>query len=184
MRAWLVLGMLGGCEPEVAAPVEPRVLVGPIDGTDAELGLVVDGERVSAYVCGGELTRATISRWFEGAGSTDAGTLATDSWELAWNADTGTLTDPSGVVSTFAVADQTESAALYDADDSGCRDGAVVWDDGGGLVLLGTWGCYAAGTELLEVTPVGTLRIADTLEATATGSDGEHAFTLSRVAPP
>lgn len=177
-RSLVMLPCLLACTPD------ERVFVGSIDGTDAEVGLVVQDGAATAYVCGGDETRTTLTRWFEGAGERDAGSLVQDDWTLAWSGAAGTLTDPAGTESAWAKEDQSRTAGVFDAEDSGCRDGAIVWDAGGSPVIRGTWGCYGGDNPMLEVTPVGTLRLADTIEATVAAPDGDHTFTLARVTLP
>ncbi len=163
MRAsLLLLPYLIACGPD------ERVFVGTVQGTDAQVGLVVTDVNVVAYVCGGPDTRTTLTRWF--AGSTmrslevspldsGVGTVTADDWSLSWNGDTGSLVDPDGVIANWVLDDQTGRAALYEGDDSGCRDGAIVWDVDGEPTLQGTWGCYGGPAPMLEVMPVGTLQL-------------------------
>lgn len=176
-RSLLLLPGLAAC-----APVE-QTFVGAVDDTDAQVGVVVRDGAATGYVCGGTDTRTTLTRWFEGEGEPEGGELTADDWTLTWGLEAGTLIAPTGTTYTWQVDDQTGTAGLYAAADSGCRDGAVVWDVGGSPALQGTWGCYGAETPMLEVTPVGTLQLADTIEATVAAPEGDHPFTLTRVTP-
>jgi hypothetical protein len=179
---WLALAMtFVACGPVVdTEPPDPpvqAVQIAPIDGTDARVGITVADGAVQAYVCGGPDTRVTHTRWFVG----DSPPLLQDDWTLDWDGVHGTLTDPGGVVATFTLEDQSGRAGLYDGDDSGCRDGAIVWDDGGTPALQGTWGCYTTSGEAIEVYPVGTLKLADTVPAWAQTSTGKRTFDLHRL---
>lgn len=175
--------MLALCTLAACGPDE-RVFVGSIDGTDAEVGLTVANGQAAAYVCGGDETRATLTRWFEGPAETTAGSLVADDWTLTWDGSSGTLTDPDGTASTWVAEDQSRTAGLFEATDSGCHDGAIVWDAAGAATMLGTWGCYAANLPMLEVTPVGTVRLADTIDARVAAPDGDRTFTMTRVTLP
>lgn len=89
----LLLLALPGCGDESAAttPVEPAraSFVGPLEGTDARVGLVREGARVLVYVCGGPSSLAS-TRWYQGD-VRDDGTI-----QLA-TADTTLQAAPSGV---------------------------------------------------------------------------------------
>lgn len=72
---WVVLALaLVGCggsdDSPAAVAATTTTLVGPVIGTDARIGLVVDETKGVLYVCGGETTRASLTRWFRGARTT------------------------------------------------------------------------------------------------------------------
>ena len=59
-----------------------------------------------------------------------------------------------------------------------------MWDLDGATTLQGTWGCYGGENPMLEVTPVGTVRLTETIEASVAAPSGDRTFTLTEVALP
>ena len=148
---------------------DERVLVGDVDGSDAVLAAIRDGTSVTVYVCGGDSTFDTHTRWFGGGSIDGEGAFSIDleDWTIAGTFDdldvAGTLTDPDGAQMTYsASAISTDSiAGLYTAEPDGCRTGVVLQDNGGGITGQGTWCNQAA--------EFGQVIILEPIEVTAQG---------------
>lgn len=143
--ATLTCLLAAGC---AGAPGASSAYVGKVvgSGQDAVVGVVSDGSRVSFYLCGGPLTYATLTHWFQGEiVSGDSFTLEasggfTGSGDLG--SGTGQILTGAGQTLSFSVHPAgTADDGLYSAMDGSCRTGAVVGDlDGDGTVRLqGTW---------------------------------------------
>jgi hypothetical protein len=157
------LGGGAGCAGvESVDPVSAPVYVGNVAGTDALLAVVVDGEEVVAYVCGGPSSFETHSRWFRApVGDTRerAINLENDGLSLVGSLEgsvaRGELREPDGTIRSWtAAALHGGLAGLYAAEDEGCMTGVIVGEseDGADPPAQGTW-CNAAGVRA-QVTPL------------------------------
>jgi hypothetical protein len=116
------------------AHAAPTVYVGAVEGTDANVALVVDNGQVLGYACGGNATWSTHSSWFpvtadsvlgdgsfkltgakghvlQGLYSADAaeGTLTLpDGTELPWAAEVATDNTPAGLYLLNEKSDEVE----------------------------------------------------------------------------
>jgi len=173
-----MLLLLLGCAPDV------YTLVGTLDETDAWIGVAVEGDSALAYVAGGEDTLVTHSRWF-----TDADLFSTElrdevnGWtfeaSVTESGATGTLLSPEDELFTFELLD---TGVLFDAADSGCRDGAVMRPGDGGLELQGVW-CDTLGSQE-PVIPVTELAMdLELLEVQVETDAGLRAFDMGPVRP-
>jgi len=173
-----MLLLLLGCATEA------YTLVGVLDDTDAWIGVAVEGDRAAAYVAGGSDTMNTHTRWFldDDLFSTE---LRDESGGWSFEASVtdagaaGTLISPEEEVWTF---DVVESGALFDAVDSGCRDGAILAPGDGGLELQGVW-CDTSGSQE-TVVPVTELSMdLELLEVQVETDAGLRAFDMGPVTP-
>lgn len=159
----------------------PATFVAPTDDDGITVGVVVDGERVDAYVCV-QGDGVALSRWLAGTREGDAATLTDAAWtlELAGldGAPTGTLTGEAGTA-TWTGAAVEAPRGLYDADDAGCRTG-FLW---GADDAVGTW-CSAEGA-YVQVEPPDTLRPAEdgTLTVGVDAPDGLREVRLTPLVP-
>lgn len=127
--------LLSGCGSSSEESTTPAVatFVGPLTSTDARVGLVVDDTKGVLYVCGGDTTRTTLSRWFKGP-RTAAGIDWTNGdlhvvaapQGTSWS---GTLKKSDGTTFSFAVTPVVANtiAGLYDASLPEGRAGVVVF---------------------------------------------------------
>jgi hypothetical protein len=155
-----------GC---VAPAAPPAFHVGPVSDSDAVVAVVREGTRVTAYVCGGERTYDTLTRWFEAdVREGDAVTITRDGYTLRLESSApdaaslpGTLTDAQGIARPFVARLQPTAplVGLYDSNDSGCRAGAMVWyaDGSADPRVQGTW-CDRGGL-VEQVEPVRPLQV-------------------------
>lgn len=147
----LALLLAAGCGDEGATPT----YVGRAGG-DAALGIVADGGLVTAYLCGGRDTFASLTRWFHGAVGPD-GKLSLVSGDATLTGDLGSLQGEivtgDGTTLAWTVTPASGGAGIYAADGA-CRTGAIVGDlDGDGQARLqGTW-CDGEG-RFAQVTPL------------------------------
>ena len=87
--------------------------VGKVEGTDAFIGLVTDGTRITAYVCDGDGTDINISAWFKGELSDNSFTLqSVDPLILAGELASGKING------TLQLADGSQHAFMADVVDS------------------------------------------------------------------
>jgi hypothetical protein len=136
------------------------VAVGTVLGTDAVIGRVSDGEKVTFYVCGGPTTYGTMTRWFSGADdASGAVSLVKDGWQVVSDAGghSGRIIPPTGPELAFEghAARFGTAEGLYGAVDSGCRTGAVVLEPSGssGPRVQGAW-CGNDGNKFEQVIPI------------------------------
>jgi hypothetical protein len=161
----LLVGGAIGCGGEegispVALPVQSYV--GDVEGSDARVAVVEDGEELVAYLCGGPTSFATLTRWFraplpeqgspfhlekdgiviEGSvsdGLAEGEIVASDGTRLAFQAEA----TPRG-----------DLAGLYGAQDEGCMTGVIIGSAAPGEepLVQGTW-CSASGSRA-QVIPI------------------------------
>jgi hypothetical protein len=150
----LLSGCLGG---EAGAD---DVAVGTVLGTDAVIGRVSDGEKVTFYVCGGATTYSTLTRWFSGPDdASGAVSLYKDGWQVVSDAGghSGRIIPPDGPSLAFEghAARPDTAEGLYGAVDSGCRTGAVVLQAEGRAAptVQGAW-CGGDGNKFAQVIPI------------------------------
>lgn len=153
-----------GCGADAA----PGTWVGAASDSDVVVAVAeVEGGGLVAYVCGGEATFATHTRWFQ-ADSAEGGGFeaARDGWTVAGEIDgeaaSGTITGPAGEALSFSASAVDEGAALglFAVEDSGCRTGAVVQAGADGEPWLqGTW-CDEED-HFAQVTPVAPIELTD-----------------------
>ena len=149
----LVVGCAGG-------DVVDDVAVGTVIGTDAVIGRVSDGEKVTFYVCGGATTYSTLTRWFSGPDdASGAVSLEKDGWQVVSDAGghSGRIIPPDGPALAFEghAAGFGTAEGLYGVVDSGCRTGAVVLDPPGAKAprVQGAW-CGSDGAKFAQVIPI------------------------------
>lgn len=202
-RGWLGWVALGGtlvaCGGEVetvgATRAEPaRAYTGSLSSTDADIALVEQGGQVRAYVCGGELTYATLSRWFTlttspGAHGESEVRGEADGWRLEGTLTAsgaqGWLRGPDGEAarSWQARVVEDEVSGLYERREEVGVLGAIVQrreavaDPEVQGVLLGRAGYRA------QVTPVRPLGAPDHLQVTVTIDAVRQVRELRRVSP-
>jgi hypothetical protein len=169
------------------------VTIAAIDGTDAKVAIAFDGANVAAYVCGGDASYATMTRWFLGASDPSQFDGARDGWSIHGTTDPhaewhGTLTSPDGTIYTWhtgTIADEG-SIGLYDVMDDNCRTGAMVWTDSSDhqTHVQGTW-CSSVGVlagRYEQVTPVRPVeRVDSTLELLVNLPTGARDLVAQRV---
>lgn len=151
----LLLGCSGG------AAGADDVAVGTVLGTDAVIGRVSDGEKVTFYVCGGPTTYDTMTRWFSGPDdASGAVALEKDGWQVLSDpgGHSGRILPPSGPALAFEghAARFGTPEGLYSAVDSGCRTGAVVLEPPGasGPSVQGAWCGGGDGSRFEQVIPI------------------------------
>jgi hypothetical protein len=170
---WALAGVAAsgcaGAESVDPAPVSAPLYVGNVSGIDALLAVVVDGEELVAYVCGGSSSFATHSRWFR-APAGDAREreidLENDGLSLVGSLDgsgaRGELREADGTIRSWtAAALHGGVAGLYAVEDEGCLTGVIVGasEEGADPPAQGTW-CNAAG-ERAQVTPLRPILLQD-----------------------
>ena len=141
-----------GCSSEAVDPVgglEPRTVVGRVEGTDVAIAVVSDASRSVGYLCGGPATLSPWTRWLVGDGALLAG--GDESWSVEIDDDglSGTVYPHDGVAARWEGAEAEGSGGLYTVVDAGCRTGVVVETES---KAQGVW-CNAQGY-LEQVTPV------------------------------
>ncbi len=134
VRSVLVALLVSGCgASEEAVTTAPGALVGALAGTDARVGLVVNEERGVLYVCGGEATRASLTRWFSGARTAKGLDWTTDDLRVVaspsgagWSGEVRRA-DGSALSFSLSPAAAGTIAGLYEAKLPEGRAGVVVF---------------------------------------------------------
>lgn len=168
----VVLAVPLGCDPaeDDDDQVPVQIVVGRVDGTEAFIGIAMDGDRVFAYVCDGTpAAGTTLSAWFVAApgadsfaGSNPSG--ATLEGTIGDGSVTGTLVGSNGVSRGYTASAAAGISGLYfgelDADmpteawggwivDGGAQRGAVVDVQIGDIV----------GSPSINPAPTGTVDV-------------------------
>jgi hypothetical protein len=157
--AGLLSALCAGCAGGEAGASD--VAVGTILGTDAVIGRVSDGDKVTFYMCGGPTTYSTMTRWFSGADdASGAVSLENDGWQVVSDpgGHSGRILPPEGPALVFE-AHETRFGTpegLYAAVDNGCRTGAVVLQPPGSSapIVQGAWCGGGDGSRFEQVIPI------------------------------
>ena len=183
-----------GSEGGGDAPSPPRdskqAFAGALDGTDAMVAAVQNGQDWLFYVCGGETTRATLTGWFQTrldpksgtagveATSGDSTIVATPGGESL----SGTLEGAAGERYSFEAVrietPDTTIAGLYSTVDSGCRTGLVVAPD---ERIQGVW-CDSTGL-VGQVVPILPIEVDQRGLAVLAGPDMRLLHLLPAIPP-
>ncbi len=151
-----LLSLFTGCGDESAGESAgaSSSLVGVVEDTDAVVGIVTSADKVTFYVCGGDKTYNTMTRWFSGPAGT---TLSKNGWKVTVGAgfNKGAVITPQGKSHAWSARPVVTGSAegLYAVFDAGCRTGAVVTGSGPGTdpQLQGTW---CDGKRYAQVIPI------------------------------
>ncbi len=152
-------------EPEPESELQARVLVGAVDDTDIVLGVLIDGDDIAVYQCGGPRTVQTHTLWYRGsigdAANPDAFDLEADGFRLVGmrSADGlgGELLDPSGDSFTFVVDPVAEggAAGVYLGIHDGLHTGIIVRGEGDDLTAQGaTCGRNDPCSQVIILSPI------------------------------
>lgn len=136
---------IAGCSDD-GQLTRTRVRVGTAPGSDVVFGALVE-DTVSVYVCGGDSTFATHTRWFRDAALDDDGAfeMTLDGWTITGTAEedriTATLRDEAGAELELDGNGVPEDglAGLYTKEIDGCTTGLVVRGEGDDVQTQGTW---------------------------------------------
>lgn len=157
--AFLLSALLAGCAGGEAGASD--VAVGTILGTDAVIGRVSDGDKVTFYMCGGPSTYSSMTRWFSGMDdASGAVALESDGWQVLSDpgGHSGRIVPPQGPTLVFEAhaARFGTPEGLYAAVDSGCRTGAVVLQPPGddAPTVQGAWCGGADESRFEQVIPI------------------------------
>ncbi len=148
---------LAGCGDEGG---EPSRWVGSIEGTDAVVAAVSNGEEAVVYVCGGASTYASWTRWLRGPVEGGRVTLEKDGIRVEGDLASGALTfvaeDGGSARINARSVDENSVFGLYVNGDDGCNTGVVVLDEGGDAPRVQGTYCDAAGAraQVLPILPV------------------------------
>ena len=144
------------------------------------LQAVQQDDFLNLYVCGGDETFATHTRWFCASDMTNGQAIIGErGWTLYYDNGHATFVDEQGVSTTMDLEETSDNeAALYESNDSGCHDGAIAWTENGETRVQGVWGCPGFG---IQVEPVGTVRLRNRIELSAMHADGPRQFYMNRL---
>jgi hypothetical protein len=171
---------------------EGALYTGELAETDAMVAFAVRDDNVVGYVCGGDTTIATHSRWFcDRAERREDGLLHIVKTEAAWTLDAligatsvqGTVRSPDGVVYDVNAPLAADGAGLFADEVGGCSTGVIVLPAIDGAENRAQGAHCADGFEQFEqVTPVRPLeRDLHHLDVVV-GTDGPQ-MTVFRVQP-
>jgi hypothetical protein len=176
-------------EPSVSTQAE--TYMGALDASEVRIAVVRAGAKLEAYVCGTGATLESHTRWFMGSlDATGAAEISVEGWTLRVGAQDqlrGELEAPSGELQTWTADaiehDASSEVGLYDARETGCRSGVIVWQaiKGPSCKAQGAW-CDASGVRG-QVTPlVCTAQAALQVQGVRDGMTFD--FTANRVLAP
>jgi hypothetical protein len=119
--------------------------VSRVGDTDALLAVSIQDVHAVAFICGGEQTVTTYTRWMYNTVDEDDQTLAfeVDGWrldlEIAEPGANGELTTPTGDIIGIGatLTPGTDLQGIYSSVNDGCRDGLIVM--GTGSEAVGVW---------------------------------------------
>jgi len=136
LTALLIFSARAGNTAAATQPALAGEFVGRVDGSDAFVAVVADGERLFAFVCDGTDDGAGVWEWFRGTLDGDHAQLTNAAGqtlvvELAGDAVLGSVTFADGVAYPFVTEAAIGDAGLYRLDET-LGDRAVV---GGWIVL-------------------------------------------------
>jgi hypothetical protein len=133
----------GSTAPPPPTAAGMALFVGPVDGSDALVGLVLEDAQAVLYACGGSTDAHQLNDWFFGKAGDRALTLARAGARVDATIEAaqarGTLTLQDGTVLSFAAERQPDGAlgGLYSASADGCRIGAIVRQEAQGPRVVG-----------------------------------------------
>ncbi len=168
------------------------MFTGRLETADSVVGLAVSAEGdVYAYVCGGDTTFATHSRWFAGSLSSSFASLENDGFrfDVTQREETTdiTLTAPDGAVhstETKQAGAGSRSAVYESSAEADCPWGVVVLDDGGPEPdVFGTWCGQVESTKIFaQVTPVRPIDFSKAILPVLVNTPaGEERFEVRRA---
>jgi len=184
----LALFGCGSSDDTTTPAANTAALVGTLAGTDARIGLVLDDTKGVLYVCGGDSTRATLTRWFRGTRTAAGIDWTTDDLRVVaaprgatW---VGELKKSDGTSSSFEVTPTAAGtiAGLYESARAEGRAGVVVFQPSpsGPATILGAFKTTAGKLE--QVLPVReVLRTPQGIEVTV--ASVSTAFFVQPVSP-
>ena len=137
-----------------------EVVVGQLAGSELALGAVRTPDGLRAYLCGGETTVDTHSRWLSGPLNADgAFSLEADGFALVgdWGGDVlqATLTDPDGAALTVEAAAPEGDGGLFEADDGEQNTAVVVFSWVDDTITAQGASCTAARCAQVIIIPPG-----------------------------
>ncbi len=189
-----VLLLLAACADTIQDKQPPlttdsNVFVGQIEGTDALIALVIDGNTFTAYTCGQEESWQALTGWFEGTVAGTSITTTPGGWDMTLEASLsngvwqGTLT-ASGRSHTFtAERARTDRPAGFYLLNTDSREAGLIIDNS-----LNTAGVYygKSSRQTSPVTVTTELAGAGQLSSVrvSTTAYGGSSFTLQRTRTP
>lgn len=140
--------------------------VARVQGADAWLGVKVEGEDASAFVCGGVDNLATHTRWMYGEPDGDEVTFEQDGVRLDAHLEVSSVTGNLTVQGQLFPIDMHLSVAkdlegVYTGLDAGCRAGLIIVapNEEGQSTARGAW-CDDLG-HMAQVTPVQPIELTE-----------------------
>ena len=168
-----------------------RVYAGPVNGTDALVGVVIEGARALVYVCGGPTSLDQYNGWFEGeivdgalsaSGAGGALTLETVGDEVVRGAITPSLGRPA----TWAASDSVANAEVFrgPAPAAPCDTGGIiVGEHDGEPIFVGTF-CDGPPNLVGQVSPVRPFDLtAAGISVSVPRASGAETLRLAPAAP-
>lgn len=183
LRGWL-LSCLAVATVGCSSPPE-GMWVTRLTGTDAWVGITVEDGEGAAFLCGGDTTLDTHTRWMLETVDTEKVIFRDEGFQIEVTLTegdiAGQLVEPSGAAVAFDArrVGEEDLEGVYFGFDAGCGDGLIVLD---GNQALGAW-CSEDGLRA-QVTPVTPIeRTADGVAAFVELTDERRDFFLTRVDP-
>jgi hypothetical protein len=159
-----------GCAGKDAAPdvdhtsTPPRVFVGDVEGTDAQVGIVASSARARFYFCGGATSYLTLTRWLP-VGFTDASDITSQVVGLELKASLhgadakGTIRDQDGTMHLFGATEVAPGtvAGLYEAASPCGKVGLIVSQTSPSAPAAGQGACVSGDSQAPSVRQVNPI---------------------------
>ncbi|MEZ4239718.1 MAG: hypothetical protein R3F59_26890 [Myxococcota bacterium] len=153
-----------------------RPFTGEVDGTDAVLGLVADGDRGVLYVCGGPQTMGLLNGWVSVALDGEALSGTGDGYTVSGSLAEGVLATDAGDEWTFTLSEAEGPDGAWSATEpvGSCPVGVVILERGKRVQGVA---CPAVATIPAQVVPVGVVA-DDTVQLDVQTDDGALDFVV------
>jgi hypothetical protein len=152
------------------------------------IGAAINEDRIGLYVCGGDDTFASHSRWYDGVINLTTGDfdLALNGWVVTANLASGnmqgTIVAPDQSELTFVAAPAGDGiVGVYDGEPNGCRIGVVVMGSDAAPTVQGVW-CDDQNM-FSQVTPMGPASLTEAGLLHVVTLDGQNEFFAEPVTP-
>jgi hypothetical protein len=186
MIAAAALLVLSGC----ASPRPEGTWVSRVGTTDAWLAVTLQDTHAVAFICGGEQTLTTHTRWMYNTVDEHDEALAfeVEGWrldlELTDPGAAGELTTPAGDVigigATLTAGNDLQG--IYSSVNGGCRDGLIVIDSGDGPQAQGVYcdnrGHVRTAAPAEPLAEAGPDALTDGLPVVATSRSKRYEFVV------
>jgi len=179
--------LLSGC----ASPRPEGTWVSRVGDTDARLAVSIQDTHAVAFICGGEKTFTTHTRWMYNVVDDEDEVVAfeVDGWRLDFAIDSpgaeGELTTSAGdIIAVGAtLTSETDIQGIYSSINDGCRDGLIVMNGPLGPETRAVWcddrGNVRPAEPLASLQDASTATVAEGIPMVATSVSKRREFVVT-----